>query len=81
MPRAVVAVVLMFSVTEVEPFAGGVAEVEVSLQLVDPEVGHPDTLKFTEELNPPNEPTVTWELPKLPWVTVNEDGLAERLKS
>jgi hypothetical protein len=77
----VAAVVLMFSVTEVEPFAGGLAEFEVSGQVVPPDVGHPDTLRFTAALNPLNELMVTWELPELPWATVNEDGVAERLKS
>lgn len=71
----------MLKVTEEDPFAGGIAEVGLSVQVVAPEVGHPDTLRFTAELNPPNELMVTWELPELPWATVNEDGVAERLKS
>jgi hypothetical protein len=74
----VAAVVLMRRVTEVDPFAGGVAELG-RVQVVD--AGHPDTVSVTVELNPLNEPTVTWELPELPRATVNEDGVAERLKS
>jgi len=78
-PVAVPPVLLILSATEADPFAGGVAEVGFSLQIVDP--GHPDTLRFTEELNPLNEPMVAWELPEPPWATVKEDGVAERLKS
>lgn len=78
MPGGAAAAVVMLRVTEVDPFALGVAEVG-SVQVVD--IGHPDTLRFTVELNPLNELMVTCELPELPWATVNEDGLAERLKS
>ena len=48
---------MMLSVTEVDPFAGGVAEFELREHVVD--VGHPDTVRVTAELNPPNEPMVT----------------------
>lgn len=63
-PGGVLAVVTMFNEIEVELFAGGVAELEVSAHVV--EGGHPESVKFTVALNPPDEPMVSWELPELP---------------
>ena len=68
------------SVTGVEPFAGGVADEALSVQ-VAPLVGQPERLRLTEELNPASEPTVTEAFPDWPCWTVNEVGAAERLKS
>ena len=79
-PRAVVEVVAMVSVADAEPFAGGVTELGLTPQVVT-FAGHPETVRLTEELNPASEATVTCELPELPCATVNDDGLADMLKS
>ena len=75
-------VVLMDSVTALEPFAGGVTELALSVQVIPLVVGQPDDIvRVTGELNPPSESMFTWALPELPCWIVNEDGVAEILKS
>jgi len=72
-------VVAIVNVDGAEPFAAGVTDAGLRVQVVF--AGQPVTVSATELLNPPTELTVIVEFPALPCVSVTDAGLADSEKS
>ena len=74
-PDGVVLLVLTIRVEELEPVT------EVGLKLALAPVGSPPALKLTVPVKPFNAVTVAVNVVFEPWVTVCEDGVADKEKS